>query len=151
MLGKLTALFSSGIDKVIDSAGKAIDANVTSDEERLAKRNELEKLKQDTLNQIEQTSAALEKEYTARHALDMQSDDRLSKRIRPMSLIYLLGIVSVLALTDGNIKIDEYTYQIRSEYVALFESLLLMVFAFYFGSRGVEKVAKIIKSGNSSQ
>jgi len=147
MLDKLTGFFSSGIDKVIDSVGSAIDKNVTNDEERLAKKNELEKLKENTKLEFEKIGADLEKEYTARHALDMKSDDTLSKRIRPMSLIYLLGVVSVLALTDGNIQYDDYTFNIRTEYVTLFESLLLMVFAFYFGSRGVEKVAKIIKGG----
>jgi len=145
MFDKLTNLFSSGVEKVIDSVGNAIDKNVTNDEERQQLTNALIEIQETAKLEQEKLALNFEQEYTKRQALDMQSDDMLSKRIRPMTLIYLLIVVSVLALTDGNIKYDDYVYKINSEYVELFKSLLLMVFAFYFGSRGVEKVAKIWK------
>jgi len=145
MFDKLTSLFSSGVEKVIDSVGDAIDKNVTNDEERQKLTNALTEIQETAKLEQEKLALNFEQEYTKRQALDMQSDDMLSKRIRPMTLIYLLLVVSVLALTDGNIKYDDYVYKINSEYVELFKSLLLMVFAFYFGSRGVEKVAKIWK------
>jgi len=63
----------------------------------------------------------------------MQSDSRLSKRIRPLSLIYLVIVVSVLAITDGNIHYGEYHFTVGKEYIELFQYLLLMVFAFIWG------------------
>jgi len=141
----ITNLFTSGVAKVVDSVGDAIDKNVTNDEERLKLKNRLVEIQAESALASEKIALDFEKEYSSRHSLDMQSDDRLSKRIRPMTLIYLMGVVSVLALTDGNINFADYTFIIKEPYVKLFESLLLMVFAFYFGSRGIEKVAKILK------
>ncbi len=145
IVDKLAGLFSSGVDKVIDSVGDAIDKNVTSDEERLQKKNELQKLKNELSLEFEKMSVNLEKEYTQRLALDMKSDNKLSKMVRPGSLIYLLLVVTVLALTDGNIVYGDYTFQIKKEYIDLFQILLVSVFTFYFGSRGAEKIMKIWK------
>ena len=81
-----------------------------------------------------------EAEISARHAADMRSDSWLSKNIRPMTLVYLMVVVSACAFTDGNIG----QFKINPAYVKLFESLLLVAFAFYFGSRGMEKVMKSV-------
>lgn len=146
ILSGLKDLVSSGIGAVVDSVGNAIDKNVTNAEERLILKNELKKIELQSKLDQEKIALDFEKEYTNRHSLDMTSDDKLSKRIRPMTLIYLLFIVSLLAITDGNIKYDDYTFSINDEYIELFKSLLLMVFGFYFGSRGAEKIIKIWKS-----
>jgi len=145
MVGKIMAMFSGGVDKVIDSVGDAIDKNITTDEERMAKRNEMVALKLKLKSDIEAMSVNLEKEYSRRHELDMKSDSRLSKNIRPLALIYLLGVVTVLALTDGNIQYGEYQFLVKDEYVNLFRDLLLMIFGFYVGGRSLEKITKMIK------
>jgi len=145
MLGKVMAMFSGGVDKVIDSVGDAIDKNITTDEERLAKRNEMESLKLKLKSDLESISVGLEKEYSRRHELDMKSDSRLSKNIRPLALIYLLGVVTILALTDGNIQYGDYQFLVKDEYVNLFRDLLLMIFGFYVGGRSLEKITKMFK------
>jgi len=141
-------LISGGVDKIIDSTGKAIDSIVTSDEERLRLQNELLaiqlKAKADSEALAANTEAKLEGELTERLKSDMSSDEPLAKKVRPASLIYLLIVVSILAVTDGNLSYDTWHFTVGTDYIELFKALLLMVFGFYFGSRGLEKIATVI-------
>ena len=103
-MGWFSDLISGGVDKVVETTGKAIDSIVTSDEERLQLQNALiaiqlkAKLDSDTL--AANTEVKLEEELTKRLQADMSSDDALSKKVRPFSLVYLLLVVSLLAVTN---------------------------------------------------
>jgi len=147
-MGWFSDLISGGVDKVVEATGKAIDSIVTSDEERLQLQNALiaiqlkAKLDSDTL--AANTEVKLEEELTKRLQADMSSDDALSKKVRPFSLVYLLLVVSLLAVTDGNLAWGTWAFHVGAEYIDLFKALLLMVFGFYFGSRGLEKIAGIV-------
>ncbi len=153
----LSDLFSGGIKDVIASVGSVIDDVVTSDEERLTLKNALSVIQNKADERKMEFEENEEKERTARHASDMKSDSWLSKNIRPMSLIFLLGFVSILSLTDGNLQwaygpeadIKLWEFDIRAEYITLYQSLLLMAFGFYFSSRGLEKLMTIFKGGKS--
>ena len=116
----LTNLFSSSVGTVVEKLGEAIDKNVTNDEERLALANELIKIQAGAHLAGRELDLKYESEITSRHTSDMTSDDVWSKRIRPMSLAFLLAVVSVLAITDGNISWGEYSFEIQEEYVDLF-------------------------------
>ena len=83
----------------------------------------------------------LEKEITARHNADMQSDSWLSKNIRPLLTIFSLVLYTLFALTDGNIG----EFNIANQYVDLLGQIVIMSLGFYFTSRGIEKTAKIIR------
>lgn len=138
MLSKIiSSLFGGGIKQI----GEAVDSIVTSDEERLTLTNRLVEIETEAKQKAEELDLAYEKELTERHKADMQGDAWLPKNIRPLSLVFLLGMVTILAFLDGNAG----TFTVREAYVRLFESLLLLVFGFYFGSRGVEKVVKTWK------
>ena len=76
-----------------------------------------------------------QEELTKRWEADSKSDSLLAKNVRPMSLVYLLGVISILAFTDGNIG----TFNIKDGYINLFELLSLTAFAAYFGGRTIEK------------
>ena len=134
----ISELFSSSVGTVVDSIGNAIDKNVTNDEERMVLVNELAKIKADSKAKSEEIDVQFEKEITSRHQADMQSDNKLSKNIRPASLIYLLIVVSVLSVTDGNVG----EFSVGESYISLFNSLLIVAFGFYFGGRSLEKVKR---------
>jgi len=102
--------------------------------------------------ELQQIDADLddERERTKRHSSDMKSDNKLSKNIRPAALVYLLIVVSLLAVTDGNLQwthADDTVWQftVKDDYILLFKALLVMAFGFYFTSRGLEKIADIIR------
>ncbi len=138
-----TDLVSGGVDKIVDSVGTAVDKLITSDEERLLLKNELVKIQlaaQHDAKKMElDADAAVEAEVTKRWQSDMTSDDPWAKKVRPFSLVYMLGVVTALAVMDGN----AFGFAVKEVYVELFQSLLLLAFGAYFGSRGLEKIYQI--------
>ena len=139
-MGWFSTLISGGVDKLVTATGEAIDRVVTSDEERLKLQNELVQIKLaaelDAQKMELEADAKVEAEVSARWTADATGDDPWAKKVRPFALVFLLGIVTVFALFDGNLL--EFT--VRESYIELFESLLLLVFAAYFGGRTLEKV-----------
>lgn len=125
---KILQLITGGL---IKDVGKVIDDLTTTDEERLAAKQKIEEL-------LEQADKDAQDQVTERWKLDMASDSFLSKNIRPLVLIYLTVIFTVLSFFDGNIagfKVDE-------AYVPIFQSLLITVYGAYFVGRTWEKNKK---------
>lgn len=71
---------------------------------------------------------------------DMKSDSWLSKNTRPMTLIYLTLVMSILIVLDSTVLLE-----INEGWVSLLEALLITVYVAYFGSRGAEKITSIKK------
>jgi hypothetical protein len=126
---KILQLITGGL---IKDVGKVIDNLTTTDEERLAAKLKIEEL-------LEQADKDAQDQVTARWESDMKSDSFLSKNIRPMVLIYLTFIFSVLAFFDGNIG----EFSIAEDYIPIFQSLLITVYGAYFVGRTWEKGKKI--------
>lgn len=96
---------------------------------------------------IEQKRIELDAEKSAQGAVterwkaDMLSDSWLSKNIRPMVLIYLLGAYSVLSLGSG------VGFNVTQAYVELLAQMLMLVMGAYFAGRTVEKVVDMRERG----
>ena len=73
-----------------------------------------------------------------RWTADMSSDSKLAKNIRPITLIYLLLVVSFFAFLSG---VSSFTAP--DVYIDLFAELLKLAFAAYFVGRSVEKGIEI--------
>ena len=71
---------------------------------------------------------------TKRVEADMKSDSRLSKNIRPMTLIYILTAYLALAVMDA-MGLD-----ISDNFVSLLGQWGMLVMSFYFGGRTLEKI-----------
>ena len=74
----------------------------------------------------------------------MQSDSWLSKNIRPLTLVFLTVMFTLLAFTDGNIG----EFSIQKEYIPIFQTLLITVYSAYFVGRTWEKSKKNGKEDN---
>jgi positive regulator of sigma E activity len=106
------------IEGIVDSVGRtgekigeAVDRNTESGEERSA-------------------------ELSARHAVDMASDSWLSKNVRPMTLIYLLALQTLLiVLLAVNITVPEVAW-------VQVGILLGSVVGFYFNSKKMERITE---------
>jgi len=125
---KLIQLITGGLIKDI---GSVIDKLTTTDEERLAAKQKIEEL-------LEQADKDAQDQVTERWKLDMSSDSFLSKNIRPLVLIYLTFIFTVLSFFDGNIG----GFQVDEAYIPIFQSLLITVYGAYFVGRTWEKSKK---------
>ena len=76
-------------------------------------------------------------ELTKRHVADMASDSWLSKNIRPLMLIALFSAYIIFATASA------FDLDTKTAYVELLGQWGMLAFSFYFGSRGMEKIADI--------
>ena len=83
------------------------------------------------------TESAEERNKTLsdRHEQDMNSDNRLSKSIRPMTLLILLGLELIVVVLSAMGKTVDQTIVIQ------LGVLLSGAFGFYFNSKKAERVA----------
>ncbi len=125
---KLISLITGGLVKDI---GDVIDKVTTTDEERLAAKHKVQQL-------LEKADNDAQSQVTERWKLDMQSDSFLSKNIRPLVMVFLTTMFTLLAFTDGNIG----GFQVQKDYIPIFQSLLITVYGAYFVGRTWEKNKK---------
>ena len=98
--------------------------------------------KEKALKLLEQDMIEMQ-EVSKRWVADMTSDSWLSKNTRPLSLIFLT------VMTISFIWVDSHGYinfTVEQEWISLLKTLTTTVYVAYFGSRGAEKVGKIINS-----
>jgi hypothetical protein len=125
---KILSLITGGLIKDI---GKVVDNLHTSDEERLEAKQRIQEL-------LEEADKDAQQQVTDRWKFDMQSDSFLSKNIRPLTLVFLTVMFTLLAFTDGNIG----QFSIQKEYIPIFQTLLITVYGAYFVGRTWEKNKK---------
>ena len=131
---KILNLITGGL---IKDVGKIIDNLHTSEEERLQAKQQIKELLEDADKDAQQ-------QVTDRWKFDMQSDSFLSKNIRPLTLVFLTVMFTLLAFTDGNIG----EFSIQKEYIPIFQTLLITVYGAYFVGRTWEKNKKNGKEDN---
>mgnify|MGYP000312424359 FL=1 len=130
-MNKLFAWLTGGVIKEI---GNAIDKLTTTEEEKLEIKKQVQIILEEADNNAQQ-------QVTDRWNADMNSDSWLPKNIRPLVLVFLTFVFSLLAFTDGNIG----EFKIAKEYIPIFQTLLVTVYGAYFVGRTWEKAKSIIK------
>ena len=127
----LKKLFKSGAKELVDSVGNAIDKIHTSAEEKQLIKAEIEK-------HIFNYEEKIQQEVTKRWESDMQSDNWLSKSVRPFSLLFLLFVLTIFTLVDFSfIDLD-----IKDSWIDLWQLLAITAFGAYFGGRSYEKIKR---------
>ena len=114
--------------KGLNSLGEAIrgDAEISDfDKELLLKELELDMVEME--------------EATKR----LQSDNQyiITRLVRPLSFLMMLLLFISIVLFDGNVG----DFKINQAYIPVIQSLFSVMVIFYFSSRGIEKISKIIK------
>ena len=101
------------------------------------------RLEQEELKALLDAAKNEENNVSDRWKADMASDSKLSKNIRPMTLIYILTAYLIFAgLSAAGINVQE-------AYVALLGQWGMLVMTAYFGGRTVEKVMELRNKGKS--
>jgi len=141
----IAGIFSAGASKLVDSIGEALDRNITSDHERLQLEAQVQEALKDLQEKVLIAKQVEEQELTKRAQADMQSDSPLAKNVRPLTLIFLtLAVTGIAVWTIDGVAPERVG--VLSVWTDLFTGLLMLVYGFYFGSRGLEKIAE--KIGN---
>jgi hypothetical protein len=76
---------------------------------------------------------------TERWKADMNSDVKLAKYIRPVTLICLMVMFMATMIADS---MDYWPFNVKDSYVSLLEILMLTAFGAYFAGRTIEKSKK---------
>ena len=131
MTNFFTRLFSGGAAKLIGGIGKILDDLTTTKEEKLDAERKIKKL-------LLQHEKDMEQQITDRWKYDMESDNWLSKSVRPLVLIFLVVSTILLIFIDAGV----ISFTVEEKWTDLLQIVLLTVIAAYFGSRGMEKIKK---------
>jgi len=134
---KMNKIFAWLTGSVIKEVGDVIDKFTTTKEEKLEANKQIQII-------LETAEANAQKEVTSRWESDMNSDSWLAKNIRPMVLVYLTFIFTLLAFTDGNIG----EFKIAKEYIPIIQTLLVTAYGAYFVGRSWEKGKQIMNNKN---
>tara|TARA_R110002074_G_scaffold360266_1_gene532968 strand:- start:583 stop:981 length:399 start_codon:yes stop_codon:yes gene_type:complete len=118
---------------VIKEVGNVIDKLTTTEEEKLVIKKQIQEI-------LEKADNDAQEQVSRRWESDMKSDSFLSKNIRPLVLIYLTFIFTVLSFFDGNVG----GFSVAEQYIPIFQSLLITVYGAYFVGRTWEKTKSII-------
>lgn len=137
-------ILSGGAGDVIDSLTNVADKFITTKQEKEEFRQkvaeELNRHNEVIGQQLNDAIKVEEENISERWKVDMASDSKLSKNVRPMSLISLLAFLYVIILADS---INAISFQVDPAYIDLLQILLTTVMLTYFGSRGFEKVTEM--------
>lgn len=146
----VSAISAKGKDYVEKKLGVELpDENAAATKAQLAELRKLEFEHEETLQQlaIRKIELDIESEKVAQTAVterwqaDMLSDSWLSKNIRPMILIFLLGAYSVFSL------LSMFGLFITQSYVELLAQMLMLAMGAYFAGRSVEKIVDMKERG----
>ena len=124
-------IFSLITGTLINDIGKVVDNLHTSEEERLEAKQKLSEL-------IKQADEKAQNEVTTRWEYDTKNGNFLTRSIRPLVLIFLTAMFTLLAFTDGNIG----GFKVQEDYIPIFQTLLVTVYGAYFVGRTYEKTKK---------
>jgi len=124
---------ASLIPTLVNKGLELFDKKFESDGEKAEKAREFERYLQE---QIHVAWNEEQRQLTERHKNDMQSDSWLSKNIRPLVLVYLMGLFTLAFFND-----------VPQQVLQMLQDLLMTSFIFYFGARTIEKVGKMMTAG----
>jgi hypothetical protein len=123
----LSGLFSG----LFKSAEGILDTTITNKEELQQVKNELEKI----VNEAEKNAS---NQVTDRWKSDNLSDNKLSKNIRPLSLIFVTIVFVIISFMDGNVG----EFKLNESYIPVYQTLLLSIYGAYFVGRTITKIKK---------
>ena len=131
-MGIWKKIFGGAANDVMDNVGNLVDKFVQTPDERSL-------FKKQMTNILIEAEAEIEKNITERWKADMTSDNKLSKSVRPLVLIFLIVSTIILIFIDSCFII----FAVDNEWKDLLKMLLMTTVAAYFGGRSYEKGKRI--------
>ncbi len=126
------------IPALLDVGSKLLDRFMPDPAKAAEAKAELEKMAQDgriaEMNIDLQAYQTEQNNLTDRLKADMSSDSWLSKNIRPLTLVFILGAYFTFAMMSA------FDLETRGNYVELLGQWGMLIMSFYFGGRTLEKI-----------
>lgn len=122
------------VSAIFEVGGKLIDKLIPDPQAKAKAQLDLLQMKQNgDLAELNADSVEMQ-ELTKRLEADMGSDSWLSKNIRPMTLIAILGGYFTFAMMSA------FGKDTNANYVELLGQWGMLIMSFYFGGRTLEKI-----------
>ena len=136
---KVGKFLSSNGSSIVDTLGSVLpDAGVLGIVKNLIEKQPMPvEDKEKALKLLELDQIELQ-EVTKRWEADLNSDNKLSKNVRPLTLIFMTISLILLIFLDS-IFID---FQFEEVHIETLKQLCSVVFIAYFGGRSYEKIKK---------
>jgi len=122
---------------LVDVGMKVLDKFIPDPEAKAKAQKELLQMQQEGRLAELQADMNEQNNVSDRWKSDMSSDSWLSKNIRPMALIAILGGYFIFAMMSA------FGLNANEGYVTLLGNWGMLVFGAYFGSRSLEKITEI--------
>tara|TARA_R110000744_G_scaffold225961_2_gene344344 strand:- start:1144 stop:1617 length:474 start_codon:yes stop_codon:yes gene_type:complete len=106
----------------------------------VAKNKDLSEEDREMANKLLDMDILEMQQITAR--LKSDNEHIVTRLVRPVAYGAMFMLFMFIVLLDGNLG----EFQIKAQYIPVIQSLFGTMTMFYFGSRGVEKIAKIIQT-----
>jgi hypothetical protein len=123
-----------GIDDIISTGLKIIDKVIPDPAAKAQAQLELQKLAQDGKLAELQADMNEANNISDRWKADASIDSFLAKNIRPLTLIFILGVYTFFAF------MSMLGHETRGAYVELLGQWGMLVMTAYFGGRSLEKI-----------
>lgn len=126
-----------GIDDIVSVGMKIIDKVIPDPKAKAEAEAQIMSMANEAKRMELEADMNEQNNVSERWKADMNSDSWLSKNIRPMALIAILGGYFIFAMMSA------YGLNANESYVTLLGNWGMLVFGAYFGSRSLEKVAQM--------
>lgn len=133
-------LRSIDFSKALDVVAKITSGDVSGAIKELSDNsNELTQEQREVALELVKLDMKAQEDVTNRWKYDMESDNWLSKNVRPLALIFLTVATVLIAVSDSlNLQ-----FEVDESWVDLLKTLLITVYTAYFAGRSFEKYRKL--------
>lgn len=123
-------------DILPEKGGLGMLKNLITKNSKLSPEDKLQAL------ELLEMDLAFEKEITERWKADMASDSWLSKNARPLVLLSMVAFMFICVILDSFFDVH---FEVSDLWIDTIKYVLMASVTAYFGVRGVEKAAQILK------
>ena len=134
--------FLRGINfsKALDVVAKLTSGDVSGAIKELSDNsNELTQEQREVALELVKLDMKAQEDVTNRWKYDMESDNWLSKNVRPLALIFLTIATVLIAISDSM----SWNFNVDNSWIDLLKTLLITVYTAYFAGRSFEKYRKL--------
>lgn len=133
-------LRSINFSKALDVVAKLTSGDVSGAIKELSDNsNELTQEQREVALELVKLDMKAQEDVTNRWKYDMESDNWLSKNVRPLALIFLTVATVLIAVSDSlNLQ-----FEVDESWIDLLKTLLITVYTAYFAGRSFEKYRKL--------
>jgi len=133
-------LRSINFSKALDVVAKLTSGDVSGAIKELSDNsNELTQEQREVALELVKLDMKAQEDVTNRWKYDMESDNWLSKNVRPLALIFLTVATVLIAISDSM----SWNFNVDTSWIDLLKTLLITVYTAYFAGRSFEKYRKL--------